>query len=86
MKRKSHYESGKQSLNDTAENSSFNPKLADRIARRLSWLWGWQQALELSYAQSALKSLVNGWLGIPTVPAMAYVYVEDITYWSHMGK
>ena len=77
-------------MNETAEDSRFGPKLADEIvgevARRLSWLWHWQQALHLLYAQSDLKTLVNGWLGTRAVPAMAYAYVEDTIYWTHSGK
>ena len=86
VKRKFQYESGTQSLNERAENSRFDPKLAGEIARRLSWLWGWQHALQPLYTQSALKSLVNGWLGSCAVLAMAYVHVEDITYRGHTGK
>lgn len=90
MKLKYQYHSSRLRANMAAQNSRFAPKLADKVtsslAGRLAWLWGWQHDLQQLYAQSLLKSLVNGWLGIQAVPAVAYVYLEDIRNRSHTGK
>jgi hypothetical protein len=73
-------------LNGTTGKGRIEPKLAAKIARRLSGLWDWLNTLKRFYSQNDLVSLVNGWLGIQAAPALAYVYVEKTIYPTHTGK
>jgi hypothetical protein len=86
MKRKSQTESAAQSLKGTTQCSRFELALRDKITSRLPWLEGAQQLLRRFYSQGNLEALVNNWSYSHSVPALAYVYVEDVTFRSDTGR
>ncbi len=86
IKRKSQTQSGTQGLKGTTKSSRFELVLKDKIASGPSWLEEAQQMLHRFYSQSNLEALVTNWSFIHSVPALAYVCVEDVTFRGNIRK
>ena len=85
-KRKSQTELASQSLKGTTKSSRCELALKDKIASGPPWLAKTQQLLHRFYSQSKLEALINNWSYTHTVPMLAYVCVEDVTFRGDTGK
>ena len=85
-KRKAQTELASQSSKRTTKSSRFELALRDKIASGLPWLDEAQQMLRRFYSQSNLEALVNNWSYRHSVPELAYVCVEDVTFRGNTRK